>query len=227
MKILKILSTAEYPILLHCVRGVDRSGFASALALVVVQDTRLPELKKQFSWRYGVLPFYRSIGPYFFSKYDQWLEKENRRHTRSVFFEWITQHYVDRRRNTEFWIDSINGRPAGKDVRIPGNTKEIVLEGWAFNAQTCLPAEGFKVAIDHRNFKEPHFETNVPNIARFFELGEQYEEHFIAGWKITYDRAFLSDGCHSISVKIAANGSEPLEVPTAASFCLEDPMPGK
>jgi protein tyrosine/serine phosphatase len=40
------------PFLLHCKSGADRAGFASALYLLLRQDTPVAEAKAQLSWRY-------------------------------------------------------------------------------------------------------------------------------------------------------------------------------
>lgn len=49
---LDILLIAEKPILIHCHRGIDRTGLVSVLALAIEKDTSLSELKKEFSWRH-------------------------------------------------------------------------------------------------------------------------------------------------------------------------------
>lgn len=75
MKILDILYTSERPLLIQCAAGVDRTGFASALALAIEKDVPLFELKRQFSLRYGSVPFIRTIGPLFFPNMNNGLIK--------------------------------------------------------------------------------------------------------------------------------------------------------
>lgn len=99
------LQISERPILIHCRRGADRTGMASALALAIEKDPPFSYIKKQFSWRYGVLPVYRSIGPYFFSKYEQWLNKTGKAHSRDTLLYWIRNEYVDNRGNLGPSID--------------------------------------------------------------------------------------------------------------------------
>ena len=105
----------------------------SALALALEADPPISELKKQFSARYGVLPFYRSIGPYFFSMYEDWLKKNNHNHSRDRLLYWARHEYRDYFGNLESWIDEVNGIPRaefkqGKGM-IPNNAKDIVDQG--------------------------------------------------------------------------------------------------
>ncbi len=98
MSILDVLSRAERPILIHCKRGSDRTGMVSALVLVLEEDPPLSRIKEQFSWRHGVFPFYRSIGPLFFAKYEQWLERAHTVHSKDTLIYWIRNEY---RKDTE------------------------------------------------------------------------------------------------------------------------------
>lgn len=50
------LQIMERPILLHCLSGADRSGFAAALILMLAQNNPLTEARRQLSLRYGHNP---------------------------------------------------------------------------------------------------------------------------------------------------------------------------
>src|SRR4030042_3604671 len=182
INILDILLKSEKPILIHCRRGVDRTGLVSALALAIEQDTSLSELKKQFSWRHGVLPFYRSTGPYFFSKYEQWLNKAQRIHSKNNLIYWINNEYLDSQGNLRFCVDVVNGRAyKGKDriVTIPGNSKTILIEGWAFDSHTNFPVDNLYVIVDNRTQLKADFIYNRTDVAEFYGLGEKYYENFV------------------------------------------------
>jgi protein tyrosine phosphatase (PTP) superfamily phosphohydrolase (DUF442 family) len=51
-KLIEILETAERPLLLHCRRGVDRTGVASTMAVMAVGGLRYDEARDHMSWRY-------------------------------------------------------------------------------------------------------------------------------------------------------------------------------
>ncbi len=220
MKIINILLTSERPLLIHCVAGVDRTGFVSALALAIEKDLPLFELKKQFSWRYGVFPFNRLIGPLFFSKYEQWLEKMQRPHSKENLIYWINLEYVDSQENIEFNIDHINGKHSKKIITLSKNSKTIWMEGWAFNTRTNSPLEDLRVIIDNRiSLKADR--VNRPDVATFFEL-KKHEDHFMVGWRVSPDRNTIGEGCHKISFRINDNQSGSLDIPTDLAFCIED-----
>ena len=221
--ILDALQTSEKPILIHCHRGADRSGMVSALALALEVDPPIAELKKQFSVRYGVLPFYRSIGPSFFSMYEDWLRKNNHTHSRDVLLYWATHGYRDRFGNLESWIDEINDIPRGEFKQrkkvIPDNAKEIVIRGWAFEADERKPPRSLYLTFG----KSPAFKIDItenrPDIARYFNLGEEHYQRFIAGWETTIKREKLPPGCHEIRLRYIKDDST-YDIPADINLCL-------
>ena len=49
----QLFATMERPALLHCKSGADRSGFASALYLMLAENRPVAEARKQLALRYG------------------------------------------------------------------------------------------------------------------------------------------------------------------------------
>lgn len=221
ISLVEALQTSEKPILIHCRRGSDRTGMASALALALEKDPPLSYIEKQFSWRYGVLPVYHSIGPYFFSKYEQWLGKNGRAHNKGTLLYWIRNEYVDNKGNLEFSIDHVNGM-ALKDgkVRVDNNTEVIAIDGWAFDTRTKSPVDGLSVAIDNRASSRAVFLNNRPDIVEHFGLGKEYLKNFIVGWKAEFKSGDMTRGCHKISMKLVKGESNILDVPTGFQLCL-------
>jgi protein tyrosine/serine phosphatase len=223
MSILDTLQTAEKPILIHCHRGADRSGMVSAFALALETDPPIAELKKQFSARYGILPFYRSIGPYVFSMYEDWLKKKNYSHSRDRLLYWARHDYRDYFGNLESWIDEVNQIPRaefkqGKGM-IPNSVKEIVIRGWAFDADQKQPPQGLYVTIGASSAFKIDVTENRPDIARYFKLGEAHYQNFIAGWETTIKRENLSPGCHEIRLKYRKDDST-YDIPSDITLCL-------
>jgi hypothetical protein len=220
MKILNILLTSERPLLIHCAAGVDRTGFVSALALAIEKDPPLFELKKQFSLRYGVLPFNKSIGPLFISQYEQWLDTVQRTHSKENLIHWINHEYVDGQGNIKFYIDHINGIGPKQKITLPKNSKTICADGWVFNTRTNSPLEDFQVVIDNRISIKTE-KVNRPDVATFFGI-KIHDNYFMAGWRVALDRNIIGDGWHKISFRTNDNKSRSLDVPTNYAFCIED-----
>jgi protein tyrosine/serine phosphatase len=55
LSLIDLFSSIEYPILIHCKSGADRSGFAAAVYLMSVEGWSPEEASAQLSWRYGHL----------------------------------------------------------------------------------------------------------------------------------------------------------------------------
>jgi len=223
LSIIDVLSTSQRPVLIHCRRGSDRTGMVSALALALEQDPPLAELKKQFSWRYGVLPFYRSIGPFFFSQYERWLERSRNNHDKENLIYWIRNEYIDGQGNLQYWIDGINGttvRDKKAKVMISDAQKNTVVDGWAFDFRNKGPAIGLTVYIDNRISSRADFRYNRPDVARHFGLGEEYYERVPVGWRAEFDTDLIGKGCHDISLRLVKSGSETLEIPSEYKVCF-------
>lgn len=223
-RIIELLASAEKPVLIHCKRGADRTGLVSALALALEKDPPLNELKNQFSVWYGVLPFYRSAGPYFFSRYEQWLHRNKKSHSRETLLGWIENDYHDDQGNIEYWIDHVNGRAYfGPRVTIPENTRRIVIEGWAFDARRNVPAEELFLVVDGRIEHRVSYIRNRPDVAEVFSLGNPHRERFVVGWRVEMERGDLADGCHRLSLRLVQGPSLSWDIRTENYFCLDGP----
>lgn len=223
IRIIDLLSSSPKPALIHCRRGIDRTGLVSALALAMENDASLPELKRQFSWRYGVLPFYRSAGPYFFSQYEQWLSRSGRMHSRESLLYWITHDYIDGNANLQFWIDRVNGaefNSEDKRFSVPEGSKKIIIEGWAFDARTRAPVDDLSITIDSGIVSKADVGYNRPDVAKFFGLGEAYYRGFFAGWKAEFQRDGIGAGCHRIFLSRAKPQHDMVHIPTGFQICL-------
>src|SRR6185295_4007429 len=92
--LIEILDGTEYPIVLHCRRGADRTGLASAIVLLLTTDTPLDEACGQLTWRYGHIALGRPAQLNMFLKfYRDWLSAKGQRHTNETFRNWALQEY--------------------------------------------------------------------------------------------------------------------------------------
>ena len=91
-QLVETLDRCDYPILIHCHRGIDRSGMASAIALLLHTDAGLAEAREQLGLRYG----HMACGKYgnldrFFDLYQEWLN--GRPHSPDLFRRWVDHDY--------------------------------------------------------------------------------------------------------------------------------------
>ena len=90
----KVLETCPKPVLLHCQSGIDRTGIASAMACLLLDDDCTPELALgQLTWQYGCLPRskIRKNTRDFLLVYETWLGTQNLSNSRVNFRTWLQE----------------------------------------------------------------------------------------------------------------------------------------
>lgn len=93
-QLLDVLDHSEYPILFHCHKGADRTGMASAIALLLRTEMPLEEARRQLGFRFGHLPLGRTANiDRFFDLYQEWLTEQGLAHSSAVFRRWVEQDY--------------------------------------------------------------------------------------------------------------------------------------
>lgn len=85
-----LLDTAPRPLLIHCHSGVDRTGLASAIVLILTPNTPVYKIKLQYSWLYLALSP-NSVGKLVLDRYFQWLEQNGRSSSPENFQDWLRQ----------------------------------------------------------------------------------------------------------------------------------------
>jgi len=86
-RLVHILNTAPKPLLLHCESGVDRSGLASMISLILA-DVPLKTAEQEVSMRYFVLSD-QSVGLQFLRRYKAFLAKHKLQSNKHSLDEWL------------------------------------------------------------------------------------------------------------------------------------------
>jgi hypothetical protein len=93
-RLLEIFDRTEYPLLIHCAAGADRTGLASSMALLVLTDTDLTTARRQMWPRYGHFAVGRTaVLDQFFDYYADWLAHHAESHTPDRFRHWLLHEY--------------------------------------------------------------------------------------------------------------------------------------
>jgi hypothetical protein len=130
-RLVEVLENADYPLFLHCRRGADRTGLASALYLLLKTDATPDQARRQLSVRYGHFAVGRTGSlDEFFDLYAAWLGQQQREHTRELFRHWLLYEY--NARGLAYGIDHFAataplrvGRPAGFHVRVRNTGSKV------------------------------------------------------------------------------------------------------
>jgi protein tyrosine phosphatase (PTP) superfamily phosphohydrolase (DUF442 family) len=102
--LVRVLDTSEYPILIHCEWGSERTGLASAVAELLRPGGSLAEARRQFSLGYLFLPMGDgAVTRDHLDRYEQWLRDRGRPHSPERFRLWIAEGYRPGHPSREDW----------------------------------------------------------------------------------------------------------------------------
>lgn len=92
--LLDLFKRCEYPLLIHCKQGADRTGLVTALYLMAVRGQSPEGAIKAFSLEYGHIPLFgtkRLHEP--IDEYARWLKDHSLSHTPQRLEAWVEQEY--------------------------------------------------------------------------------------------------------------------------------------
>jgi protein tyrosine/serine phosphatase len=93
-RLIEVLDRSERPLLFHCQRGADRTGLASAVALLLETEVPFEEARRQLGLRYGHIALSRPANlDVFFDLYGEWLERNGLTHSPDHFRRWAEHDY--------------------------------------------------------------------------------------------------------------------------------------
>ena len=99
-----MLDTCEYPALVHCAWGSERTGLASAVAELLRPSGTIAEAHGRLALRY----LYARLGDgkimaEFLDQYEDWLRRNGLVHRPEVFRRWAAEGYLPGEPNREEW----------------------------------------------------------------------------------------------------------------------------
>jgi hypothetical protein len=131
-RLLRVLDETDYPILLHCYRGADRTGVAAAIVALLQPGVGFTEARRQLGLFYGHVSIGRpSRLDDFLDSYAEWLQKENLTHSHGTIREWIDHGYIpaDCRCHIEL-VDSSQRFRVGSQPGIRVRCRNIGTKSW-------------------------------------------------------------------------------------------------
>jgi protein tyrosine phosphatase (PTP) superfamily phosphohydrolase (DUF442 family) len=151
-RLIDVLDHTEYPVLLHCKQGADRTGLASAVVLLLYTDGILADARRQLWPVYGHFRFGRTAAiDRFFDLYEAWLAAQGVGHTPERFRHWALAVYTPGPARSELaWLDRPSGpvpanRPVG--LRVRATNRSAV--AWEFKPGNYAGIHlGFVIASD-------------------------------------------------------------------------------
>jgi protein tyrosine phosphatase (PTP) superfamily phosphohydrolase (DUF442 family) len=151
-RLIEVLDRTEYPILLHCRHGSDRTGLASAVVLLMQPNVTFQEARSQLSVWFGHLVLGRlKYLDRFFDLYSEWLGQHGFSHSPDHFREWIAADNFPGEGCC--WVESLH-KPTvvacGESASFPVRIHNTGITPWRFCAGTNAGYHvGFIIFDDH------------------------------------------------------------------------------
>jgi protein tyrosine phosphatase (PTP) superfamily phosphohydrolase (DUF442 family) len=102
--ILQTFDTAEYPMLIHCQWGAERTGLISAFAELLRPGGTIADARAQFSIRYLFLPVNDGkVMAEHLDHYERWLSSKGWKHRPEHFRRWVAEGYRPGGYSREDW----------------------------------------------------------------------------------------------------------------------------
>ncbi len=102
--LVKVLDTCDYPVLMHCAWGSERTGLTAAVVELLRPGTTLEGARRQLSLRF----LYVRLGDgkimaEFLDRYEGWLRRKRLEHNPAVFRRWVADGYAPPAPSREQW----------------------------------------------------------------------------------------------------------------------------
>jgi hypothetical protein len=102
--LVRVLDTCEYPLLVHCAWGSERTGLTSAVAELLRPSGTLADARAQLALRYLFVRLGDGrIMAEFLDQYEAWLRRLTLEHCPELFRRWVAEGYVPGKPNREDW----------------------------------------------------------------------------------------------------------------------------
>ncbi len=140
-RLVEVLDRTDYPVVVHCQRGADRTGLVSTVALLLHTNATLDAARHQLWPRYGHVRFGRTaVIDRFFDFYEGWLQSTGQTHTPERFRQWADHEYCPGpyRARLSLIGDSPPEVAANRGFNLTIRAVNVALEPWVF----CTGATG-------------------------------------------------------------------------------------
>jgi hypothetical protein len=137
-RLVEVLDHCEYPVLFHCYRGADRTGLASAVALLLQSDGTLDEALDQLGISFGHVRIGKTGQiDRFFELYTDWLSEQGLAHTPGAFRRWAAGGYCPGECRCQLELLKAPAFvPRGKPAAITVRVRNTSIMAWHLRPET-------------------------------------------------------------------------------------------
>lgn len=102
--LLEIIDTCDYPLLIHCEWGAERTGLIAAICGLLRPGSTLEDARREFSAYYLFLPMKDGLVMRgHFDRYERWLSQSRASHSPEVFRSWLLNEYQPGSPSRQHW----------------------------------------------------------------------------------------------------------------------------
>lgn len=223
LTLVDLLETIRSPLLVHCHYGVDRTSFISALILGLRDDIPYAIAKKQISWKFGIFPGRKSVGPLFFDQYESWLRDAGRKHSPNILRSWIRHHYVDNNGSIEYGIDTVQGKRLtfnspgnGRSIKLESGVFPLTISGWAYDLRHKETITHMSVGLNGTSIAKAVFSYSRPDVVRYLNLlgNDDGDQNAHLGWSARFDEMTFDPGSYVITLHFNTPSGKAVTVTT-------------
>lgn len=123
VRLIELIDTAPRPLLLHCQGGVERSGLAGAVTILLAGES-ISRARQEFDPERGYIQFFaQSDLPQVLDRYERWLGEGRVSHTPDRFRGWARRVYAP-----YFYLAELEliGDPTSLQVRVTNRSRELI-----------------------------------------------------------------------------------------------------
>jgi protein tyrosine phosphatase (PTP) superfamily phosphohydrolase (DUF442 family) len=149
-RLIEVLDRTEYPILLHCRRGADRTGMIAAAVLLLQPGIGLRQARRQLSLRYGHVALGRpAYLDEFLDLYAEWLAGQGLAHAPAVFRRWLEADYCPAECRCEITlVDLPTPIVSGEPFTVWARFRNTSIRPWRLRAGSNAGVHGCYVLWD-------------------------------------------------------------------------------
>jgi hypothetical protein len=134
-RLVDVLDRTEYPILLHCRRGADRTGMTAAIVLLLQAQASLRQARFQLGLRYGHVALGRPANlDGFLDLYDEWLQSEGLAHSPAAFRRWLLHGYCPAECRCQISAFVPSAVVLGKPFTVQARCRNTSIRSWHLRA---------------------------------------------------------------------------------------------
>jgi protein tyrosine phosphatase (PTP) superfamily phosphohydrolase (DUF442 family) len=132
-RLISVLDHTEYPIVLHCQRGADRTGMAATVVRLLQTGDDLATARRQLWPRYGHFAVGRTaVLDAFFDYYRDWLAARGVEHAPDRFRTWVDTDYCPGPFRAQFSVIGPTTFAAGRGWEVAVRAANTSVEPWHF-----------------------------------------------------------------------------------------------